>query len=705
MMMPLSRSSWARQARRFNHPNRMEKQKMTAARKSSSKRDIRTKNGKATPRQASRPRRQGVYIKAPAYLNRVSTAVREHFSGALDLPTFLESAGQLTLEQRKLIVQQALILIEQNYAHLPLKRAMHSIDPTQRLKLLLQSLEQIPAASLPSEAEFHRELTEIFTSVRDLHTNYLLPAPFNKMTAFLPFMIEDYFDGGKRRYVVSHVATGFNHPTFVEGVEVIYWSGVPIERAVLGNAHRYAGSNREARHARGVQTLTSRALRIALPPDEEWVIVGYRTLAGKFEELKFNWMVNPPPPSNTDAEAKTDPAAAAALGLDLEQDIIQRMRKALFAPQVMAAEKKATEKVREGGKFGGLESTMPNVFEARPVTTSAGTFGYLRIRTFAFWPPVTFVDEFVRLLSALPQNGLIIDVRGNGGGVINNGELILQTLTPRRIEPEALQFINTPLNLEICRHLDSNSKWADLSPWVESMQQALRTGATFSAGFPVSDPVECNAIGQKYFGPVLLITDALCYSTTDIFAAGFQDHEIGPILGTDANTGAGGANVWEHQHFVSEVLPSEDSVYQSLPHGAGMRVAIRRTLRVGRRAGTPVEDLGVVPDERHYITLEDILKGNVDLINKAGSMLAAITPVRGLKVKVQEASSTQVIIVADTQEITRLDIYLADRPIQSLDVEGGQATFTIPKINSAQANLEIRGFDDAKLVARYRMSI
>ena len=46
----------------------------------------------------------------------------------------------------------------------------------------------------------------------------------------------------------------------------------------------------------------------------------------------------------------------------------------------------------------------------------------------------------------------------------------------------------------------------------------------------------CNLFGQRYYGPVALIIDALCYSTTDIFAAGFQDHEIGPVIGT--TTGA-----------------------------------------------------------------------------------------------------------------------------------------------------------------------
>ena len=44
----------------------------------------------------------------------------------------------------------------------------------------------------------------------------------------------------------------------------------------------------------------------------------------------------------------------------------------------------------------------------------------------------------------------------------------------------------------------------------------------------------------------MLITDALSYSATDMFAAGFQDHGIGPVIGVGGATGAGGANVWSH---------------------------------------------------------------------------------------------------------------------------------------------------------------
>ncbi|HEX8367002.1 MAG TPA: S41 family peptidase [Pyrinomonadaceae bacterium] len=636
-----------------------------------------------------------------SYLKKVNASVRPHFAGAVDLPTFLSTAGTLTIEERKLIVRQALILIEQNYAHLPLKRAMHSVDPVQRLKLLLQTLEHNQGPDQISETEFHREMTDIFTSVRDLHTNYMLPAPFNRMTAFLPFMVEDIYEAGKRKYIVSHIVSGFTHSTFVKGVEVVYWNGMPIEKAVLNNAQRYAGSNREARMARGVQTLTQRALRLTLPPDEEWVIVGYRTASGELKEIRIDWMVNPPLPSAEEAAGADNLQTTATLGIDLEQDIIQRIRRALFAPEVIAEENAIADKTTN--ESGELQSSMPDVFNAKSVSTPAGTFGYLRIRTFSSNSVNDFVNEFIRLISALPQNGLIIDVRGNGGGIILNGELILQLLTPRRIEPEPVQFINTPLNLEICRRNDANSNFADLSKWVDSMKQALQTGATFSAGFSITDPDDCNRLGQRYFGPAMLITDALCYSTTDIFAAGFQDHEIGPILGVDNNTGAGGANVWEQRFFVSHLLPG--SVYEALPNEAGMRVSIRRTLRVGARAGTPVEDLGVVPDERYFITKNDVLNDNVDMINKAGSMLAAIQPLRGLTVDIQSVSPTQVNAALETQNIDRLDLYIDDRPVTSVDVQGGQTTIPITVVNGAGSILEIRGFDRSQLIARYRTEL
>ena len=63
----------------------------------------------------------------------------------VDLPSVLASSGQLTLDERKLIVDQAIVLLTETYVHLPFKRAMHAIDPVQRLRLLRQRLDEMTA--------------------------------------------------------------------------------------------------------------------------------------------------------------------------------------------------------------------------------------------------------------------------------------------------------------------------------------------------------------------------------------------------------------------------------------------------------------------------------------------------------------------------------------------------------------------------------
>lgn len=58
-----------------------------------------------------------------------------------------------------------------------------------------------------------------------------------------------------------------------------------------------------------------------------------------------------------------------------------------------------------------------------------------------------------------------------------------------------------------------------------------------------------------------------------------------------------------------------------MPQGGSMRVAIRRTLRVGPQAGTEIEDLGVEPDVTHRTTLPDLLGNDVDLLEEAARLL------------------------------------------------------------------------------------
>ncbi|MDJ0719484.1 MAG: S41 family peptidase [Prochloraceae cyanobacterium] len=662
---------------------------------------------KATKRSDSKEKK---LQKSAQFLNSANPTVRIALSQTVDLATFRQTSSPLSRLERLQIVNQALVLLEQNYVHLRLKEAMHAVEPIQKLKLLEHQIQHSPDNQLLKDFEFHREMSRIFNSLRDLHTNYLLPAPYNRFSVYLPFEVEAYVENGKRRYLVSRLVSGFAADSFEPGVEVLYWNGIQIDRAVEINGARFAGSNQEALRARGIATLTVRPLIIALPPDEDWVTVGYKALDGQEKELKIEWLVTDTPLEFEGSNIRENlTREATAQGIDIELNRLGQTKKMLFAPDVVDAEKKMTRmKTKTGGINLGLDSVFPSVIQARSVDTALGKFGYLRIRTFSVPNAEDFVTEVIRLVKQLPQDGLIVDVRGNGGGLIFAGEQLLQVFTPKTIEPERLQFINTPLNLELCqRHAPSQivNFDLDLSPWVDSIKNSVQTGATYSRGFPITSSEAANSIGQKYHGPVVLITDALCYSTTDIFAAGFQDHKIGPILGVDNNTGAGGANVWGHnllKALFDFPSPAEDSPYTSLPQGSDMRVSIRRTLRVGEQAGTPVEDLGVIPDFRHDMTREDLLNQNVDLINRAAELLSDM-PIRKFQAVIESVTIDSVILILTTQGISRLDVFVNGRPQGSLDFTDGETELNLPL--PAIRSIKLEGYDNGELVASRKIKI
>src|SRR5918998_2281150 len=116
----------------------------------------------------------GENVLAAAFLADVAEPVRDLLAGSVSLRDFLRGAGTLTVQERRLLVDQALVLLEQNYVHLPLKVAMHAVNPVQRLRLLRIRLERQTPETMDPEWVFHAELSRTFHSVRDLHTNYIL---------------------------------------------------------------------------------------------------------------------------------------------------------------------------------------------------------------------------------------------------------------------------------------------------------------------------------------------------------------------------------------------------------------------------------------------------------------------------------------------------------------------------------------------------
>jgi Peptidase family S41 len=622
---------------------------------------------------------------------------------AVPISEFLRTRTRLGLTECQRIVKEAILVIEGLYVHLPLKRAMYAVDPLRRLRLLQLKLDQLSREATPTDDMwFHREMSETLISVRDLHTIYALPAPFDRAVAFVPFQIEASVGDpeGKdsaRKYIVSKVIedlSWFKPPNdFKPGVEVTFWNDIEIARAVELEGERNAGSNPAARLARGLVRLTVRPLVKTLPPDEEQVTLRYVGARNKPRRLPdVQWRVAILP-NDLDIPADGVPLEQAlGEGLDHEADIVRLLWKRVHAPRQKGIEwslRAPKNPVRKGISTWPVPSSSESL-QARIVEDDrAGNgqkYGYIRIRSFTDHDHKAFLCNFIKIVEHMPPNGLIIDVRDNPGGYILNGERLLQVLTPRTIRPETVQFINSTLSLQLC------GLFPEFLRWEASIRRAQETCTTFSSDLRLSPMVLCNNVGQRYYGPVVLITNALSYSATDIFAAGFQDHKIGRVLGTDGRTGAGGANMIvlsKLRERFKKVQSAADKVFggteysqrpvwpfgEELPRGADLHIAIRRTLRVREQSGMELEDLGVMPDEEPYLmTKNDVLNNNVDLIAKAAELLKKES-YYDLKVGTKDirlAEEGSVIVAkVKTQGVEWLDVFVDGRPSGSKPVRDG----------------------------------
>ena len=506
------------------------------------------------------------------------------------LKDFLAEAGtqQLTRMQRELLVEQAIELLQGIYVHLPLKRQLYGIDPLNDLRQLRQQ-----AGQFNSDPPFHAKMMAIFTSLRDMHTRYRPPAPYNTAHAFLPFKVETCVEGGQRKYIVSRVAEGFAHATFRAGVEVLSWNGVPIGQAAENAGGE--GGNRSARRALGLARLTYRALQLQPTPEEASVPVHYRSGGQEFD-VEIPWQV------------LTQAGACDGSCNEIQQ--IQEFRKFLYAPYFFCS------------AFGGSER----------FSTPDGEFGYIRI--FSFVRELLGDDVFVNtfrneVASFTNTRGLIVDVRDNGGGSTRASERIVQWVAPTRgrIEPAQLYFVATDLTLRFCQLGSSVSDLGPdgLRPWIPSIRQALQTGATFSDAFEYTSKDRCNESDRVVFPrPVIVVTSGLTYSAAEFFAAGFQDHG-GKILGVDETTGGGGAGFRELRQLNDYFVGHPPSPFKDVgreANGAGFQVAFRRTKRVGIGAGKEIEDTGIHCDLSYAMTRDDLLHGNRDLKREAARLLA-----------------------------------------------------------------------------------
>jgi len=580
--------------------------------------------------------------------------------------------GSLTLRERLRTLDGLERVLEGAYAHLPLKRARYGFDPVQRLRILRA---QVMADATLSEEVFHIELADILTRLRDAHTRYSGPASLEDVSAVLPFFVEMIGTAQRPQYVVSKVTEKLA-PSFVAGVVVESWSGVPIDLAVQRWAEHEVGGRPDSQRANAVLSLTMRSLQYGAPPDEHWVIVGYREVDGRGRphgpqlEVRVPWrIVIPRKAAARAAKAQArvkSPVQALRQSVNPAAAAMRRAKMLMFAPpEVMAAKSKRPTPRAKGLPVSLLPETL------RVTLPPKSPVPVLRIWAFDV-EPAPFLAELRRLLPLLPQDGLVIDVRGNPGGYIEAAEGALQMFTPGRITPTRFSVLATPLTRALSGAVPGVKAWAraELGPWRDSLDAAVRNGEPYSRPLPLSSDAHCNAIGQLYGGPVVLVADATTYSSGDLFSAGFVDHGIGPFVCVGDATGAGGANVWNYRDLLDALARTKPPLPR-LADGIGLSLSMRRATRSLGSEGQQIEDVGVGlrPGDKPYpMTRADLLHGNRDLLAHCARLLKMM-PVTGLQA---QRVARQRLVRVGTRGLARVDVRIDDVPQASFVPQPGK---------------------------------
>jgi carboxyl-terminal processing protease len=194
-------------------------------------------------------------------------------------------------------------------------------------------------------------------------------------------------------------------------------------------------------------------------------------------------------------------------------------------------------------RFGNI----PEFYVWIDVKTVDENIGYIRFN--AFMDPVYVMSRFNEAMQSFREaEGIIIDVRGNGGGIGEMGMGMIGWLVDEG-QPH--------LGTVIFRDLQLN--------------------------------MIVNPRPRPYRGPVVVLIDEKSVSAAEFFASGIKDLGRAHLIGTRTAGAALGSSI------------------EKLPNGDGFQYAAVNY--VSNKTGKPLEGIGVIPDTEVTHTREALLEG------------------------------------------------------------------------------------------------
>ncbi len=336
-----------------------------------------------------------------------------------------------------------------------------------------------------------------------------------------------------------------------------HFSVIPAH--VYEDSSRDRGNTGQAGTQIDLRLIDNKAVVVSVPPDSPSASAGVRT--GWTIENIDGKKIKPPPSPDADV-----PNSATYRIMRYVSSVKHKMSgdvgdtiEVVFRDGDNRKVKKEIVLAEKRGhriKFGNMP-TMYTWFESRLID---GEVRYLRFNH--FFDPMLVMPAFGEAVaSSWDAKGMIIDLRGNGGGI---GAMSMG-MAGWFIEEEDVK-------LGTMRTRNSDLKFV------------------------------INPRPRIFHGPLAVLVDGLSASTSEILAGGLQDLGRARIFGSRT---AGAA------------LPS---VIERLPNGDGFQYAIANYVSEGGRV---LEGEGVTPDVEVELTRETLLHGHDDVVDAAVAWIRA----------------------------------------------------------------------------------
>jgi hypothetical protein len=234
------------------------------------------------------------------------------------------------------------------------------------------------------------------------------------------------------------------------------------------------------------------------------------------------------------------------------------------------------------------------------------------------WGPAgkAFAEEFEQaILSLMDTEGLIIDLRVNGGG--NNIDLFDKGLAHlvQNSEDELIfqQAIRDPESADRTRLMDVVDVWSPGNcygyrdhPWVQEVCGPYRDIMGSLDGYPAFPADEPDL---TYGKPIIVMTGPHCASGGDLLVQFLSSFPEFTIIGRDPN----GITIGVYGEYLKYYLDPSDHVIASVPTVAIYFVGEGPPHHISRRSG--------VVDEQVWYTREDITNGKDTVLNHAFQLI------------------------------------------------------------------------------------